>query len=226
MFRKLLTLIVFLAAMTFVSGNLFAEDPANVPTDTITQEETGHSSHGEAVHQELPYWSVLPFVAILLCIAILPIASHTTEHWWENNNNKLIIALGLGSISFIVLLIYGYGHAISHTIFYDYVPFIILLGALFFISGGIVVKGDIQATPLNNTLFLLIGASIASFIGTTGASMLLIRPLLKTNSERKHVVHTVVFLSFSIQYWWFTHSAWRPSTLSRIFEGCSIYMDL
>ncbi|MCU0825288.1 MAG: sodium:proton antiporter [Leptospira sp.] len=198
MFRKLLTLIVFLAAMTFVSGNLFAEDPANVPTDTITQEETGHSSHGEAVHQELPYWSVLPFVAILLCIAILPIASHTTEHWWENNNNKLIIALGLGSISFIVLLIYGYGHAISHTIFYDYVPFIILLGALFFISGGIVVKGDIQATPLNNTLFLLIGASIASFIGTTGASMLLIRPLLKTNSERKHVVHTVVFFIFLV----------------------------
>jgi Na+/H+ antiporter NhaD/arsenite permease-like protein len=197
MLRKLLTLFVFIACIGFLSGSLFAEE--TVPTGQPTiQEETGHSSHDAQAHAELPYWTVIPFIAILLAIAILPIASHKTEHWWENNNNKLIVAVGLGSISFIALLVYGYGHNIFHTVVFDYVPFIILLGSLFYISGGIVIKGDIQATPLNNSIYLFIGASLASFIGTTGASMLLIRPLLKTNSERKHVVHTVVFFIFLV----------------------------
>ncbi|MDF3819976.1 sodium:proton antiporter [Leptospira sp. 96542] len=198
MFKKLLTLIVFLVCIGVLSSAIYAQDGAPVPTQSTTQEETGHSSHGESARAELPYWTVLPFVAILLSIAILPIASHKTEHWWENNNNKLILAAGLGSISFVVLLVFGYSHEIIHTVFFDYIPFIILLGSLFYISGGIVIKGDIQATPLNNSLFLFIGASLASFIGTTGASMLLIRPLLKTNSERKHVVHTVVFFIFLV----------------------------
>ncbi len=196
MIRKLLTLLAFCLCLGFFTSSVFAEDPAN---PTITQEETGHSTH-EAGHvkEELPFWSVIPFVAILLSIAILPVASHATAHWWENNNNKLIIAGVLGGISLVLLLSKGYSHEIVHTVVFDYVPFIILLGALFYISGGIVIKGDIKATPLNNTLYLLIGASLASFIGTTGASMLLIRPLLKTNSERKHVVHTVVFFIFLV----------------------------
>ncbi|TGL59349.1 sodium:proton antiporter [Leptospira ognonensis] len=197
MLRKLLTLFVFIACICFLSANLFAEGPATTGQPTV-QEDTGHSSHDAAAHAELPFWSVIPFVAILLSIAILPIASHKTEHWWENNNNKLMVAVGLGAISFIVLLVYGYGHAIFHTVVFDYVPFIILLASLFYISGGIVIKGDIQATPLNNSIYLFIGASLASFIGTTGASMLLIRPLLKTNSERKYVVHTVVFFIFLV----------------------------
>ncbi|MCE9501221.1 MAG: sodium:proton antiporter, partial [Leptospira sp.] len=87
---------------------------------------------------------------------------------------------------------------VYHTLVFEYIPFIILLLSLFYISGGIVLKGDIEATPLNNSLFLLTGAFLASFIGTTGASMLLIRPLLKTNSERKHVVHTVIFFIFLV----------------------------
>ncbi len=148
--------------------------------------------------QDLPYWSVIPFVLILLSIAILPIASRTTSHWWESNRNKLILALGLGSISLVILLTHGYWHNIYHTLVFEYVPFIILLGSLYYISGGIVLRGDIEAKPINNLLFLLVGAGLASFIGTTGASMLLIRPLLKTNSERKHVVHTVVFFIFLV----------------------------
>lgn len=201
--------MVFLVCLSVTTAGLFAEEPTPVPTETTTQEETGHSSHGESVHEELPYWTVLPFVAILLSIAILPVASHKTAHWWEDNNNKLILAVGLGAISFVVLIVYGYSHNIVHTVFFDYIPFIILLGSLFYISGGIVIKGDIKATPLNNTLYLLIGASLASFIGTTGASMLLIRPLLKTNSERKHVVHTVVFFYLPcFQYWWIVNSTW------------------
>ncbi len=197
MFRKLLTLLVFITCICFFSANLFAEGPTQSGQPTV-QEDTGHSAHEPAAHAELPYWSVIPFIAILLAIAILPIASHETEHWWENNNNKLIVAAGLGSISFIVLLVFGYGHAIFHTVVFDYIPFIILLASLFYISGGIVIKGDIEATPLNNSIYLFIGASLASFIGTTGASMLLIRPLLKTNTERKHVVHTVVFFIFLV----------------------------
>ncbi|TGN19049.1 sodium:proton antiporter [Leptospira idonii] len=197
MFRKLLTLFVFLACIGLFTVSVSADD-VNPTVGPTVQEDTGHSSHAAEAHAELPYWSVLPFVAILLAIAVLPIASHATEHWWENNNNKLIVALGLGAISFVLLLIYGRGHDIFHTVVFDYIPFIILLASLFYISGGIVIKGDIHASPLNNTLFLLIGASLASFIGTTGASMLLIRPLLKTNSERKHVVHTVVFFIFLV----------------------------
>ncbi len=197
MLRKLVTIFVFIACICFFSANLFAEEPVTTGQPTV-QEDSGHSSHEKEAHADLPYWSVIPFIAILLAIAVLPIASHKTEHWWENNNNKLTVAVGLGAISFIVLLVYGYGHAIFHTVVFDYVPFIILLASLFYISGGIVIKGDIQATPLNNSIYLFIGASLASFIGTTGASMLLIRPLLKTNSERKHVVHTVVFFIFLV----------------------------
>jgi Na+/H+ antiporter NhaD/arsenite permease-like protein len=79
-----------------------------------------------------------------------------------------------------------------------YVSFIVLLGSLFVISGGVLMDGDLEATPWVNTLFLGFGAAIASLVGTTGASMLLIRPLLHTNSERQHVVHTVVFFIFLV----------------------------
>ena len=87
---------------------------------------------------------------------------------------------------------------LNHAVLIEYVPFIVLLFSLYVISGGIVIRGDIQATPLNNTIILAIGGGIASFVGTTGASMLLIRLLLKTNSERRHVVHTVVFFIFIV----------------------------
>ncbi|HWL94710.1 MAG TPA: sodium:proton antiporter [Phycisphaerae bacterium] len=84
------------------------------------------------------------------------------------------------------------------TAMMEYIPFISLLFSLYVISGGISIRGDIQATPRTNTTFLAIGGLLASVIGTTGASMLLIRPLLRTNSERKHVVHTVVFFIFIV----------------------------
>src|SRR5207245_2523936 len=87
---------------------------------------------------------------------------------------------------------------IQNAILNDFVPFIILLFALYTISGGIRISGDLQAHPSTNTAFLAVGAVLASFIGTTGAAMLLIRPVLETNSERKHVAHTVVFFIFII----------------------------
>jgi len=140
-------------------------------------------------------WSVIPFVLMLLVIAIVPLFA---EHWWHSNKNKLIVSMVLGLPIAIYLISIGRFHDLEHQIILDYIPFVSLLAALFYISGGIVVRGDIKATPFNNSIFLFIGSVLASFIGTTGASMLLIRPLLKSNSERKYVVHTVIFFIFLV----------------------------
>ena len=93
----------------------------------------------------------------------------------------------------IYLLVHGLSINLEHTIIGDYIPFIILLGSLFVITGGIHISGDIKAKPLNNTLFLGIGYLLASIMGTTGAAMLLIRPLIATNQERKYSTHTILF---------------------------------
>lgn len=189
---------VFLAILLTLSATtLLADEPQSTVQDSSHTQEA-NSGHHEVEGEDLPYWSVIPFALILLSIALLPIVSHTTSHWWESNTNKLILSLVLGAVSFVILVLHGWFGKIVHTLVFEYVPFIILLGSLFYISGGIRLKGDIEATPLNNTIFLIIGTFLASFIGTTGASMLLIRPILKTNSERKHVVHTVVFFIFLV----------------------------
>ena len=135
----------------------------------------------------------LPFAGLLIAIAMLPLAA---PHFWDSNLRKLLVA---GALALPVLSLYAQvrpealGHAAS-----DYVSFIILLGGLFVISGGILLEGDLQATTRTNALLLGAGALLASFIGTTGASMLLIRPLLQTNRERKRVAHTVVFFIFLV----------------------------
>jgi Na+/H+ antiporter NhaD/arsenite permease-like protein len=87
---------------------------------------------------------------------------------------------------------------ISNAIFNEYIPFIVLLFTLYTISGGIRIEGDLRAHPATNATFIGVGAILASFIGTTGAAMLLIRPLLETNRERKHVAHTVIFFIFAV----------------------------
>jgi Na+/H+ antiporter NhaD/arsenite permease-like protein len=145
-------------------------------------------NHG--VIESMPLWLSIPFLVMLLFIAIGPLFFH---HWWEENKNKLIVSLVLGIPVAIILIARGLTHDLVHQILFDYIPFIILLGALFVITGGIHLKGDIQAKPAINTLFLAIGAILASFMGTTGAAMLLIRPVIKTNSERKFKVHTILF---------------------------------
>lgn len=140
---------------------------------------------------------ILPFVAMLLAIAILPLAC---GRWWESHLNKLKISLPLGLVVVAYLLVH-FGPAgvarIHHTLI-EYTQFIMLLGSLYILSGGILLTGDLEATPGVNLAFLSLGAALASVIGTTGASMLLIRPLLKTNSERRHVSHTVIFFIFLV----------------------------
>lgn len=142
------------------------------------------------VNVNMPLWAIIPFVLMLLMIAIGPLLFH---HWWEENKNKLIVSLALGIPTAAYLISQQLSDALAHQLLFDYVPFIILLGSLFVITGGIHLKGDIQAKPWINTTFLAIGAVLASIMGTTGAAMLLIRPIIKTNSERKYKVHTILF---------------------------------
>ena len=138
----------------------------------------------------MPAWAMIPFGIMLLTIAVGPLVA---EHWWENNRNKLIVSMLLGVPTAIWLIVNGLAHNVEHQLIYDYVPFIILLCALFVTTGGIHLSGDIKARPAINTAFLGLGWLLASFMGTTGAAMLLIRPLLATNSQRKYTVHTVLF---------------------------------
>lgn len=142
------------------------------------------------------WWGTIPFVVLLLCIAVLPLIP-ATEHAWERNSVKLLVALACGVPVAIWFLLAGESTTVVHALF-EYFQFILLLFALFVVSGGIFLKGDIRATPRNNTIFLAVGGTIASFIGTTGAAMLLIRPLLNTNAQRQHRVHTVVFTIFIV----------------------------
>lgn len=155
-----------------------------------------HGGHG-AMGQQLAEWTVLPFAALLLAIALMPLFA---AHWWEHNRNKAIVAFGLAAIVAIYLLItFGAagGEALRHVLM-EYASFIILLGSLFLITGGVYVKGSLNGTPLANTGLLALGAVIANFIGTTGASVLLVRPLLRANQTRQNKSHIVIFFIFVV----------------------------
>ena len=172
----------------------------------------------EVVHADVfvpSLWAVSPFVFLLLAIAILPLVP-STAHWWESNRSRFLVAAFLGGVT---LAYYGLLHpggvadhfahraasttgldtviqVFNNAILVEYVPFIVLLFSLYVISGGINLRGDLPAHPSVNSAFIALGTVLASFIGTTGAAMMLIRPLLTTNRERRHKVHTVIFFIF------------------------------
>ncbi|SDB95648.1 Na+/H+ antiporter NhaD [Raineyella antarctica] len=139
----------------------------------------------------VPWWGLIPFVIMLASIAVMPLAPQT-QHLWENVRFQLGLSLVLGLPVAIWMWFLLGPTVVFHTVV-EYVQFIALLFALFVVAGGFFMTGDIRATPRNNTVALAIGGVLASFIGTTGAAMLLIRPLLNINQERKLRVHTVVF---------------------------------
>ncbi len=139
----------------------------------------------------IPGYMLIPFVVMLLCIAVFPLTK--LEEWWENNLHKLYVSLILGVPVAIWLIANGMGAELEHQMVYDYVPFILLLMALFVTTGGICIKGDLLATPTTNTAIMAVGWVLASFMGTTGAAMLLIRLLILTISERKYKAHTIMF---------------------------------
>ncbi len=153
--------------------------------------------------QVQPLWPLgaLPFVALLLCIAVLPLIA-ATGSWWHHNRNKALVAIVCGALT--LLFVWqtesgsAAGHLVVHALLDEYIPFMVLLGSLYVVAGGIALRGNLAATPRTNTCILATGALLASLLGTTGASMLLIRLLLDTNRTRKSVAHTVVFFIFLV----------------------------
>lgn len=206
-------------------------DGSDAPNAKLLGEESDASKTEEVVQEAVkveneeerpipPLWTSVPFAILLLCIAVLPLIP-ATEHWWESNLHRFVVAAGLGAIT---LCYYAFvcdfpidlhwpGHkvvaptsgpiAMAGTVFInailgEYVSFIVLLFSLFAITGGIRISGDLKASPCVNATILAVGAALASFVGTTGAAMLLIRLLLDTNRERKYKIHTIVFFIFCV----------------------------
>ena len=135
-------------------------------------------------------WSMIPFGMMLLIIAIAPLI---VAEWWDKNKHKLAVSLLLAIPTAVCLVMGGMAKELEHQLLSDYIPFIVLLLALYVITGGIHLSGDIQAKPWVNTSFLAIGWVLASIMGTTGAAMLLIRLLIHTIQQRKYRVHTILF---------------------------------
>ncbi len=140
---------------------------------------------------------VIPFACMLLSIAIFPIAA---PHFWHHNFGKISVFWGL---AFLVPCGIVYGFSITlyeflHTMLLEYISFLVLLFSLFTVAGGVRLKGSLVGTPMVNTMILLVGTVLASWMGTTGAAMLLIRPLLRANEHRKYKVHSVVFFIFLV----------------------------
>jgi Na+/H+ antiporter NhaD/arsenite permease-like protein len=186
-------------------------------------DDRGHDGEaGLHADNSPPPLTVLPFAILLAAIAILPLVP-SLAHWWESNTSKLLVAISLAAITLAYYTLF-HGHPVelhfpahavvapaasgpswglaravlTNALLSEYVPFIVLLFALYTITGGVRIEGDLVATPLVNTAFIGIGALAASFIGTTGAAMLLIRPLIDTNSERRRTAHTIVFFIFLV----------------------------
>lgn len=174
-----------------------------------------HAAH--PAHPAPPaLYSVVPFAVLLLGIALLPLW-HVSHHWWEKNSSKLKVALAASALT-LVYYAFAYGEGVidhathelsapgipaamvvlKNALLGEYIPFIVLLFSLYVISGGVAIEGRLVGKPSLNSGLLLIGGTIASLVGTTGAAMLLIRPLLRANAKRHHVAHTVVFFTFVV----------------------------
>lgn len=139
---------------------------------------------------EVEPWAMIPFAMMLLSIAVMPLAA---EKWWHSNLHKLYVSFALAIAAGIYLAVNGMGAELLHQMLYDYMPFIVLLGALFIVTGGIRIEGNVAATPAANVSVLCSGFVLASFMGTTGAAMLLIRRLIEINKRRTYKTHTILF---------------------------------
>jgi len=219
--------IVALLGLYFVSSLLGLPQRATelVVAGHASHAATSDHASAEAQHAQPsapPYWTVIPFVCLLGAIAVFPLMQKT-EDWWEHNINRFKVA---ALLAFLTLGYYAFlhhapveGHWPTHSVaettdsaiqtgfvgailgnalLAEFIPFIVLLFSLYTIAGGVRIEGDLQANPLTNASFMAVGGLLASFVGTTGAAMLLIRPLLETNQERKHVSHTVIFFIFIV----------------------------
>ena len=156
--------------------------------------------HAEATHanlgESLPLWSCLPFACILLSIALFPLI---LPDFWHHHFGKIsgFWAATMG-IPFLIAFKGAALYEILHIVVADYVPFIILLWSLYTVSGGILLRGSLRGTPIVNVAMLVIGTLLASWMGTTGAAMLMIRPFLRANNYRKNRTFMVVFFIFLV----------------------------
>ncbi len=160
-------------------------------------DEHGNVPHLDGSIENLSIFWVIPFVGILLSIAVSPLVA---PHFWHHNFGKISL---FWALSLIVPFFIKEGFEITlyellHVGLLEYIPFIILLLALFTISGGVQLTGSLVGTPVVNTLIIFIGTVLASWMGTTGAAMLLIRPLIRANAHRKEKVHIIVFFIFLV----------------------------
>lgn len=142
----------------------------------------------------MPIYTIWPFVGLLLTIGIAPLI---WPHFWEQNPKKAMISFLFALPIFGYFLWNGLGKDLLPAI-EEYFSFIILLASLYIVAGGVLLKGDFDGTPFNNTVILCLGSVLANFIGTTGASMLLIRPILKINSQRERTAHIPIFFIFLV----------------------------
>lgn len=192
-------LIILILSIAFASAQtdtVHSEQHQKASSQQQISGEHGGSGEHEGLGTELPLWSIIPFIGILLSIAIFPLVA---PHFWHHHYGKVALfwALLLG-IPFLFFYRGDAAHAILDTYLMEYIPFIILLWSLFTVSGGILVKGAPVGTPMANMILLLIGTFMASWIGTTGASMVLIRPLIRMNKYRKSKMHLILFFIFLV----------------------------
>ncbi len=175
-----LILLTFIA-MGMMFGDVFAES----------------ADHGgQALGELLPLWACIPFAGILLSIALFPLFA---GHWWHKHFPKISAMWALAfAIPFLFIYRGQAMHEILHIYFLDYFPFIILLWALYTVSAGILIRGTLKGTPKMNTFLLIVGTFLASWVGTTGASMILIRPMLRANAHRRRKVHVIIFFIFLV----------------------------
>jgi Na+/H+ antiporter NhaD/arsenite permease-like protein len=166
------------------------------PEDPHGDVQTNDHGHGPGLGEALPLWSTLPFLGILLSIALFPLFA---PGWWHHHFPKVSL---LWALALAIPFLFAYrgeaAHEILHIYFIDYIPFIILLWSLYTVSAGVLVRGTLKGSPALNVVFLLIGTAMASWIGTTGASMIMIRPVLRANAWRRNKVHVVIFFVFLV----------------------------
>ncbi len=156
-----------------------------------------HASAAEIDGSRLSAWWGLPFAGVLLCIALMPLLAMRV---WHHHFGKIAAGWAL-AFAVPFALLYGVGTTaglLAHTLLAEYIPFIVLLVALYTAAGGIYIRGNLHGSPGTNVAIMAIGSVLASLMGTTGASMLLIRPLIRANDNRKHVAHVVVFFIFTV----------------------------
>ena len=185
-------MLVFHSQSFSHSLNAETSIPVEIESIEINSEDI-HAEEGSGDHEEEhhspPSWSVIPFVLLLLMIATGPLFY---EHFWHHNYPKIAVALAAMVVAYYLFVLHN-THGPVHA-FFEYFQFISLLTGLFIASGGIMINVDKKGTPMVNSVILLVGAVIANIIGTTGASMLLIRPFMRVNKGRIKPYHIIFFI--------------------------------